>query len=155
MSITERREISSRTIGFSVSAGNVSIASTLPLTSSTTLRASAPNSSSMITEPIPSEAVEMICLMPSIPWIASSTRTLTASSTSAGAAPRYGIEIVILSSENSGNTSCLTVSIAITPLTMISTISRLAATELRANQSIMRVIFLPPRRPAFGRVARR
>ena len=88
MSITPRRDLISRMMGCSVSSGNVLMASTLLLTSSTTLRASAPSSSSIITEPEPSEAVDVICLMPSIPWIASSRRTFTASSTSSGAAPR-------------------------------------------------------------------
>ena len=90
MSITRRRPLISRMIGCSVSSGNVVMASTLLLTSSTTLRASAPMSSSMMTEPEPSEAVDLICLMPSMPCIASSIRTFTASSTSSGAAPRYG-----------------------------------------------------------------
>ncbi len=86
--MTWLREISSRMIGFSVSTGNVSMASTLFLISSSTVRASALVSTSTITWPMPSEAVEVICLMPSIPWMASSMRTQTASSTSSGAAPR-------------------------------------------------------------------
>ena len=61
------RLVSSRTIGFSVWIGNVVMASMLLLTSSTTRRASAPRSSSIITEPIPSVAVDWMRLMPSMP----------------------------------------------------------------------------------------
>ena len=87
-STTGLRATSSRMIGFSVSTGNVVMASTRLLMSSTTLRASAPSSSSTNTRPIPSLAVDVISLIPSRPWMASSTRTETASSTSSGAAPR-------------------------------------------------------------------
>ena len=73
MSTTCARFVSSRMIGFSVSIGNVVIASMLLLTSSTTQRAAVPRSSSLITVPIPSDAVATgSALMPSIPWIASS-----------------------------------------------------------------------------------
>ena len=75
-------------MGFSVSAGKVMMRSTSDLTSSRTLRLSAPRSSSTVTEPMPSVADEVIFLMPSTPWTASSTRMQTASSTSAGVAPR-------------------------------------------------------------------
>ena len=88
MSTTCCRLVSSRMIGFSVSIGKVVMASMLLLTSSTTRRASAPRSSSIITVPIPSDAVDRIRRMPSMPWIASSMRTLTACSTSSRAAPR-------------------------------------------------------------------
>ena len=137
MSTTCCRFVSSRMIGFSVSIGKVVMASMLLLTSSTTRRASAPRSSSIITEPIPSEAVDWICLMPSMPWIDSSMRTFTASSTSSGAAPRYGTSTWIRSSSISGKTSSLTFVVARMPLTMMNTIIRLAATLFRANQSIM------------------
>ena len=58
MSATCIRFVSSRTIGFSVSIGNVVMASTLLLISSITLRGSAPSSSSIMTEPMPSDAVD-------------------------------------------------------------------------------------------------
>ena len=87
-SVTWLRAVSSRMIGSSVSRGKVVIASTLFFTSSTTRRASAPSSSSTMTEALPSDAVDWICLMPSIPWMASSMRITTPSSTSSGAAPR-------------------------------------------------------------------
>ena len=67
MSVTWFRAISSRTMGFSVSTGNVVIASTWFLTSSTTRRASAPSSSSTMTDALPSDAVDWISLMPSMP----------------------------------------------------------------------------------------
>ena len=67
MSTTWLRAVISRTIGVSVSVGKVVIASTRLLTSSTTLRASAPSSSSMSTVPAPSDAVDVSCLMPSTP----------------------------------------------------------------------------------------
>ena len=137
-STTWLRPMSSRTIGFSVSTGNVSMASTRPLMSSMTLRASAPSSSSTMTMPIPSEAVEVISPIPSRPWIASSMRMETATSTSSGAAPRYGTSMLIMSSENSGNTSELTVVIEIAPLIMMKNISRLAATGFFANHAIIR-----------------
>ena len=66
-STTWLRAITSRTIGFSVSIGNVVIASTSFWTSSTTRRASAPNASSAITDARPSEAVDRIRRMPSMP----------------------------------------------------------------------------------------
>ena len=137
MSTTCSRFVSSRTIGFSVSSGKVAIASTLLFTSSTTRRASAPRSSSIVTVPIPSFAVERICLMPSMPSIASSMRTFTADSTSSGAAPRYRTSTLIRSSSISGNTSSLALVAARSPLATMNTISRLAATPLRANHSIM------------------
>ena len=88
MSTTCCRFVSSRMIGFSVSIGNVVMASMLLLTSSTTRRGSAPRSISITTVPMPSEAVDWIRLMPSMPWMDSSMRTFTACSTSSGAAPR-------------------------------------------------------------------
>ena len=66
-SVTWFRAIISRTIGFSVSMGNVVIASTWFLISSTTRRASAPSSSSTATDALPSDAVDWISLMPSMP----------------------------------------------------------------------------------------
>lgn len=65
-STTWLRPISSRTIGTSVSTGNVVIASTLFLTSSTTRRESAPSSSSTTTVAPPSLAVDRIRRMPSM-----------------------------------------------------------------------------------------
>ncbi len=124
-------------IGFSVWSGNVVMASTLLLTSSTTRRASAPRSSSIITEPIPSDAVDWMRLMPSMPWIASSIRTFTPSSTSSGAAPRYGTSTWMRSSSISGNASSRVLVAPRRPLTTMNAIVRLAATLLRANQSIM------------------
>ena len=88
MSVTWFRAISSRMMGSSVSMGNVVMASTWFLISSTTRRASAPSSSSTMTEALPSDAVDWISLMPSTPWMASSTRRITPDSTSSGAAPR-------------------------------------------------------------------
>ena len=67
MSPTRLRTIISRMMGSSVSIGNVVIASTLLLTSSTTRRGSAPSSSSTMTEALPSDAVDWISLMPSMP----------------------------------------------------------------------------------------
>ena len=67
MSVTWLRAVISRTMGFSVSIGNVVIASTWFLTSSTTRRGSAPSSSSTITDALPSDAVDWISLMPSTP----------------------------------------------------------------------------------------
>ena len=87
-SITLMRGTSSLTIGFSVSSGKVSMASTRFFTSSRTLRTSAPSSTSIRTVPMFSAAVEVTCLIPSMPWIASSIRMHTPSSTSSGAAPR-------------------------------------------------------------------
>ncbi len=75
-------------MGFSVSAGKVMMRSTSALTSSRALRLSVPRSSSMVTMPMPSDEAEVIFLMPSTPCTASSTRMQTASSTSAGVAPR-------------------------------------------------------------------
>ena len=75
-------------MGFSVSAGKVMMRSTPALTSSRTLRLLAPRSSSMETMPRPSVEEDVIFLIPSTPWMASSTRITTASSTSAGVAPR-------------------------------------------------------------------
>ena len=54
------RFVSSRMIDFSVSVGKEVMASTLLFTSSTTRRASAPRSSSTITVPIPSFAVDLL-----------------------------------------------------------------------------------------------
>ena len=149
MSTTCNRFVSSRTIGFSVSIGKVVMASTLFFTSSATRRPSAPRSSSIVTVPIPSFAVERICLMPSMPSIASSMRTVTADSTSSGAAPRYGTSTLIRSSSISGNTSSLALVAASSPLATMNTIIRLAATPLRANHSIMPCTLAPPlrRRP--------
>ena len=149
MSTTCNRFVSSRMIGFSVSIGKVVMASTLFFTSSATRRASAPRSSSIVTEPAPSYAVDRICLMPSMPSIASSIRTVTADSTSSGAAPRYGTSTLIRSSSISGNTSSLALVAARSPLATMNTIIRLAATPLRANHSIMPCTFASPlrRRP--------
>ena len=66
-STTWLRDSTSCMIGFSVSAGKVSIASTWLLISSRTVRVFAPVSTSTNTEAIPSAAVEVICLMPSTP----------------------------------------------------------------------------------------
>ena len=87
-SVTWLRVTSSRMIGLSVSAGNVSMAWTLLVTSSSTRAASAPGSSSAITVPLPSVAVDTIRRTPSTFWMASSMRTTTPVSTSSGAAPR-------------------------------------------------------------------
>ena len=137
MSTTCCRMVSSRMIGFSACSGNVVMVSILLLTSSMTRRASAPSSNSIVTVPIPSDAVDWIRLIPSMPWIASSMRTLTASSTSSGAAPRYGTSTWIRSSAISGKCSSRTVVVARTPLATMNAIIRLAATLLRANHSIM------------------
>ena len=104
---------------------------------------------------MPSDAVDVICLMPSSPWIASSIRTQTASSTSSGAAPRYGTSTLIKSSENSGKTSELMLANEMNPLVTRHTISKLAATEFRANHSIIRFITLVlETRRAIGRRSR-
>ena len=60
MSTTRNRASTSVMIGFSVSSGNVSMASTLVLMSSSTRRVSAPSATSTITVPEPSFAVEVI-----------------------------------------------------------------------------------------------
>ena len=67
MSVTWNRPISSRMMGSSVSRGKVVMASTWFLISSTTRRAAAPSSSSAMTEALPSNAVDWISLMPSMP----------------------------------------------------------------------------------------
>ena len=105
--------------------------------SSSTCRTSAPSSISTITLPMPSEAVEMICLMPSTPWMASSIRTQTASSTSSGAAPRYGTSTRMRSSVISGKTSDVTCAVDRKPPATRNAIRRLAATGLRANHAIV------------------
>ena len=87
-SVTWLRVTSSRMIGFSVSTGNVVIAWTLLVTSSSTRWESAPCPSSTITDALPSDAVDTICWTPSMFWTASSMRTTTPDSTSCGAAPR-------------------------------------------------------------------
>ena len=74
--------------GFSVSAGKVMMRSTACLISSSTSSGSASISISALTRPEFSTAEDEMRLMPSMPWMASSTRTHTASSTSAGLAPR-------------------------------------------------------------------
>ena len=63
--ITRRRMSASWMIGFSVSTGNVVIASIRDLTSSSTSRVSASVSSSMTTVPEPSAAVDRIVSTPS------------------------------------------------------------------------------------------
>ena len=88
ISVTWLRVTSSRMIGLSVSTGNVVIAWTLFVTSSSTRCESAPDSSSTITDALPSDAVDAICWTPSMFWTASSIRTTTPDSTSSGAAPR-------------------------------------------------------------------
>ena len=85
--------------------------------------------------------------MPSMPWIASSMRMLTPSSTSSGAAPRYGTWMLTMSSSSSGNVSPRTLNIPMRPLTMMNAISRLAATGLRANQSIIPFMLCLPSWP--------
>jgi len=75
-------------MGFSVSSGKVSMASTRALTSSRTWLSSAPLSSSTKTAQAPSSAEERILSIPSMPSISSSMRMQTPSSTSSGAAPR-------------------------------------------------------------------
>ena len=71
-------------------------------------------------------------------------RTFTAASTSSGAAPRYWTSTLMLSSSISGNTSSLLLTAARTPLNRMNAIIRLAATALRASQSIM-PFTAPPR----------
>ena len=82
------RTIGWRMIGSSVAAGNVVIAWTAAVTSSSTRWASAPSSISSRTDALPGLAVDWIRLMPWMPWTASSTRRTTPVSTSSGAAPR-------------------------------------------------------------------
>ena len=148
MSTTRNRASISVMIGFSVSSGNVSMASTLALMSSSTRRVSAPSPTSTSTVPEPSSAVDVICSMPSMPWMASSIRMQTPSSTSSGAAPRYGTWMLTMSSSISGKVSPRTLNMPIRPLTMMNTISRLAATGLRANQSIIPFMMRLPSRCA-------
>ena len=68
--------------------GKFSMRSTAVRTSCTTSTASAKVSSSTVTTPTPSCAVEVTRSTPTMPSRLSSTRRLTSSSTSAGAAPR-------------------------------------------------------------------
>ena len=73
--------------GSSASSGKVSIRSTSVFISSSVLCISASLSSSTVTEPLPSWAVEIVRDIPSIPLILSSIFMQTPSSTSSGLAP--------------------------------------------------------------------
>ena len=120
--------------GFSASSGKVSMASTAALISSRASDMSVPGSSSAMTVPRPSAAVDVIFLMPSMLSIDSSTLIQTPSSTSAGAAPRYSTFTEIMSVLTVGNTSRLAELSPVKPATTIPMTRRLAATLLRANQ---------------------
>ena len=80
------------------------------------------------TPQLPSAAVESISSMPSMPWISSSMRTQTPSSTSSGAAPRKGTRIDTTSTLMSGKLFWLIWPTETRPPTMSTTISRFAAT---------------------------
>jgi hypothetical protein len=82
------RTVTSAILGSSASSGGkLWMASTADLMSSSTSRSAASSSSSAVTVPTPSADTERTRSMPSIPAIASSTRRLMPSSTSAGVAP--------------------------------------------------------------------
>jgi hypothetical protein len=114
--------------GFSVSSGNVSIASTRFLMSVSAWSSSAPVRSSTITAQAPSTAEERISSMPSTPSISSSMRMQTPSSTSSGAAPRYSTSIRIMSMSMSGNVFCVMTGMVASPPTTSISMIRLAAT---------------------------
>ena len=82
------RNCSAETMGFSVSAGKVGMASTLLLMSFKALVMSVSCRSSTMTVQPPSLAVLRMRSSPSTPSSACSMRMHTASSTSSGAAPR-------------------------------------------------------------------
>ena len=149
--MTWNRDVTSWTTGLSTSSGNVSIASTLALTSSRILRTSYPTRSSSTTSPTPSLAVDVIFLMPSIPCSASSSRRQIASSTSSGPAPRYRTSTVITSRENSGKISCFRSVSTMAPLATMTSSIRFAATPLRANQPMTPFTLRPLQRgPSSG-----
>ncbi len=147
--MTRRRVSTSETTGFSVSTGKVSMRSTAALMSSSTLRLSASSSSSAVTVPRFSWAVERMRLMPSIEAMASSTRMQTPSSASAGEAPRYGTLTVTVSVSISGKTSMTTEINDRAPDTRMKIIRILAATWLAANQASgpLRLSFIPRLQP--------
>ena len=124
-------------IGFSVSSGKVSIASTRFFTSSSALDSSALSYNSTDTEHRPSLALDRICLTPSIPSRASSIRIHTPSSTSSGAAPRYGTLMLMTGILISGNDFLGMFGSVTSPARMINPMRRFAATWLFANHAIM------------------
>ena len=140
--------------GFSASSGKVSTASTRVLTSSSTRRGSSPARTSIMTLPIPSEALEVISSIPSMALISSSMGMQMPSSTSWGAAPGYITRIWTMSMENSGKSSTLMLIAAKSPPTISTHISRLAATGFFANQATTGFTGSPPRPPAAARSCR-
>ena len=98
----------SESCGRSVSAGNVEMPSTASLSLSIISARTTSSTSSTVTVPPPSDAVERISLMPSMGSTASSSRSNTPFSTSSGAAPRYGTWIWMRLDRNSGKLSFLT-----------------------------------------------
>ena len=101
-------KLASESRGRSVSAGKVEMPSTASLSLSIISAMRTPSTSSTLTVPRPSDAVERTSLMPSIGSMASSTRSNTPFSTSSGAAPRYGTWIWMRLERNSGKASFLT-----------------------------------------------
>ena len=83
---------------------------------------------SMVTVPKLSQAVESIRFMPARPASLSSIRRMMASSTSAGEAPGYSVEMEMLSREVSGKISSFMVTHVMIPASIKNIINRLAAT---------------------------
>ncbi len=145
--ITWNRSSVSLTIGCSASSGKVSIRSTAFLISSRTDCSSAQSSISTVTIPTPSAAVPRTSSVPSTSAIASSIRSMTLRSTSAGVAPGNGTSIATELAEISGKSSSFVTITLSSPAKIRKKNSRFAATWFRANHAIM-----PPRGAATGRV---
>ncbi len=131
--------------------------STRFLISSSTARGSDADSSSTLTLATPSSALDTLFLMPCRSSMASSIRITRLSSTSIGVAPRYDMAMLTTSRSNSGNTSSGVRNVSDqNPMKKIRTMSRLAATPLRANHSIIPFTIGRPapvrriRRPGLG-----
>ena len=123
-------------MGFSVSAGNVEIASTFAFTSFRTRVTSMFCRTSIMTVHIPSFDMLKKRSMPSTPSMASSMRMQTPCSTSSGAAPRYGTCTRTIPGSIVGNSSLCMVDSEISPPVTKINIMRLAATGLSVNQAM-------------------
>ncbi len=133
---TSFRIVSSEIIGRSVSSGNVLMLSTLLFISFSACTVSYPISISRVTVQFPSLALDVILKMLSALSSASSIREQTPSSTSSGAAPRYGTLTCTIPNSTSGNSSWLSCVSAIRPPATKITISKFDATGLSMNQAI-------------------
>jgi hypothetical protein len=140
ISMTRLRAVSATTSGSSASTGKLVILSTSALISSRARDASVPSASSASTTPTFSEAADVTRRTPSTLPTPSSTRWTIDCSTSSGDAPGYSTCTWIVSSENSGKTSCRTLKRLRSPATAMKTMRRLAATPFRAIHSIARLI---------------